>query len=298
MCEAERVDPLPLTPAKLLACWSERVVGRGLKSSALQSITSRVVTYARLAGSLTPDAVVREEIARERRQLCETFPCEVRAAAPPLGVVDGLDVAIAYADARAGASPFFRAMAALLHVSKALYCRPSAVLAGRLRRCHVAYVPPGPSAQGGLVLNLVLPKMRKDCVDYRLDSHAIPSGPAVLALVSHLDALGLLAPGAPAEGVVFPDIDPLSGECRSRPLAVRRATGLLRRYVFGPAGLPNGDLFTLRSIRSGSSTDAAIAGVTTSDRIAQGGWKSAAGAETYLDHCLALLSQPPPPQAK
>jgi hypothetical protein len=257
-----------------------------------------VVTYARLAGSLTPDAVVREEIARERRQLCETFPCEVRAAAPPLGVVDGLDVAIAYADARAGASPFFRAMAALLHVSKALYCRPSAVLAGRLRRCHVAYVPPGPSAQGGLVLNLVLPKMRKDCVDYRLDSHAIPSGPAVLALVSHLDALGLLAPGAPAEGVVFPDIDPLSGECRSRPLAVRRATGLLRRYVFGPAGLPNGDLFTLRSIRSGSSTDAAIAGVTTSDRIAQGGWKSAAGAETYLDHCLALLSQPPPPQAK
>ena len=73
---------------------------------------------------------------------------------------------------------------------------------------------------------------------------------------------------------------------RSPPMAlqVQRATTLMRKHVYIPAGLSGGDLFSLRSIRSGASTDAAIAGVAAADRLAQGG--RAAGAATYLDRCL------------
>ena len=177
-------------------------------------------------------------------------------------------------------------MSSLLHVSKALYCRPSALLGGRLRRQHIAYMPPSSSAQGGLIVSLLLPKKRKDRVDWRLDSHPIPTGPAALALVSLLDALGLLACDAPADSVVFPDVDPDTDTLRSPPMALRvqRATTLMRKHVYIPAGLSGGDLFSLRSIRSGASTDAAIAGVAAADRLAQGG--RAAGAATYLDRCL------------
>ena len=294
VCETDGVDPLPVTLPKLLACWSERVIGRGLKSSALRSITSRITTHAALAGSPVPQALAAD-IGRDLRQFRETFPNEVRSLAPPLGAADGLDVAIAYADTRAGSSLFYRIMSALLHVSKALYCRPSALLNGRLRRRHISYLPPTATTRGGLVINLILPKKRKDRVDLRLDSHPIPTGPAVLALVSLLDALGLLAHDAPADGIVFPDVDPAANALRSplTGLPVRRATDLMREHVYVPAGLKGGSLFSLRSIRSGASTDAAIAGVTRADRLAQGGWATAEGAATYLDSCLVVLSGAP-----
>jgi hypothetical protein len=216
----------------------------------------------------------------------------VQPAAPPLGTANGLDEAIAFASARAPTWLFFRVMTALLMVSKSLYCRPTALL--RLRRRDISYMPPSASAQGGLVLSLLLPKKRKDRVDLRLDSHPIPMGPTVLALLGLLEALGLLTPEAPLDGAVFPDVDTNTDAIRHPFMTVNRSTDVLRQQVFIPAGIPNGARLTLRSIRSGSSTDAAISGVSDKDRLAQGGWKSAAGAATYLDRAFALLSQKPP----
>ena len=289
VCEAEGVSPLPVTVSKMLSWWCERVIGRRLKSSSLPTATSRVLSHASLLGQECASA---KTIRLECERFCETFPCEVRSAAPTLGVTDGLDTATEFASSRAASSLFFRMMTALLLVSQALYCRPSALLEGRLRRSHVSYLPPCSSAQGGLVISLLLPKRRKNKVDRRLDSHPIPSGPAVLALLTLMDSLGLLQPDAPPDAIVFPDIDPVSDRVMARVLTVRRSTELLRQHVFVPAGILGGASLTLRSIRSGSSTDAAISGIPNEDRLAQGGWRSAAGAATYLDRCFALLSQP------
>lgn len=290
-CEADGLEPTPVTLSKMLACWTERVVGRHLKSSALKSVTSRILTHAQTAGHPTPPAVAKA-IRRELVGFCTTFPCEVRAAAPPLGIADGLDTVIAYASERAADSLFFRCMAALLHMSQALYCRPTAIINGRLRRRDVLYLPSSATVQGGIVVSLKLPKRRKDRVDDRLDAHPIPTGPAVLAILSWLAALDMLSAEAPPEGIIFPDIDPETDKIRAPSLSVKRASAVLRRYVFSPAGIPNGRRVTLRSIRSGSSTDAAIAGVPDSDRCAQGGWRNTAGAKTYLDRALAVLSLP------
>jgi hypothetical protein len=292
-CSASGVHGLPVTLEKILACWHYRVIEKKLKSSALQSVTSRILTHAALLGHPTPPATV-EAINAERVRFCNTFPCEVRALAPALSSLNGLDTAIAFAEARTGASLFFRSMYAALQLSKVLYCRPTALLSGRLRKCHCMYLPPSATSQGGLVLNLLMPKRRKDRTDRRLDSHPIPTGPAVLALVSLLDSLGLLRRDAPADGIAFPDIDPLTDAIRAPRMPVKRSTEVLRSHVFIPAGIPNGGAFTLRGIRSGSSTDATISGVSDQDRNAQGGWKSAAGSRTYLDRALAMLSQPGP----
>ena len=110
--------------------------------------------------------------------------------------------------------------------------------------------------------------------------------------MSLFDSLGLLAPGAPADGIFFPEIDPGSNTIVNASLTVDKARTILRRHVLVPAGLPNGAKMTLRSIRSVSSTDAAISGVADPDRLAQGGWKSSAGAASYLDRALAMLSRP------
>lgn len=128
----------------------------------------------------------------------------------------------------------------------------------------------------------------------RLDSYPIPTGPATRALLSLLDALEELTGDTSADAVVFPDICPVTGTLRGPVLSVARARDLLRRYVFVPAGLPCGKRLTLRGIRSGASTDAAASGVSTTDRLAQGGWASVAGAQTYLDRVVALLAGRPP----
>jgi hypothetical protein len=287
------VEPTPITVPKLLAFWCERTLGRRLKSSSLKSITSGIITHAFLLGSPTSPEVAAL-ISTERRRFCETFPCEVRSAAPILGVADGLDVAIAYAEARADSSLFFREMSALLQVSKELYNRPTALLGGRLRRNHISYLPPSASARGGVVVSLLLPKKVKDRVDHRINSHPIPSGPAVLSLLSLMDSLQLLARGASPEAVIFPRIDPVTNAVAAPTLSVAQANAYLRSQVFVPAGLANGAHLTLRSIRSGSSTDALIGGASEPEVLAQGGWRSAGGAATYLDYCFARLSSPAP----
>ena len=250
VCAIDGTDPVPVTLPKLLACWSERVIGRGLKSSALKSVTSRILSHARLVGSPASPSD-ESSIWRELPHFCSTFPCEVQPAAPPLGTANGLDEAIAFASARAPAWLFFRVMTALLMVSKSLYCRPTALL--RLRRRDISYMPPSASAQGGLVLSLLLPKKRKDRVDLRLDSHPIPMGPTVLALLGLLEALGLLTPEAPLDGAVFPDVDTNTDAIRHPFMTVNRSTDVLRQHVFIPAGIPNGARLTLRSIRSGQA---------------------------------------------
>ena len=121
------------------------------------------------------------------------------------------------------------------------------------------------------MLRLILPKMNKEQVDLRLESFPIPTGPTTRAILSWLDALGILTPGASPEAIVFPDIDPRLDTVRGPFLTVERASELLRKHVFIPAGIPGGSDLTLRGIRSSASTDAAAAGVDTTSRLAQGG---------------------------
>jgi hypothetical protein len=80
-----------------------------------------------------------------------------------------------------------------------------------------------------------------------------------------------------------PNISPVAGTIRGPALSTARATDLLRRHVFVPAGIPGGARLTLRSIRSGASTDTAAMGVWGQDNRDQGGWRSEAGARTYVD---------------
>jgi hypothetical protein len=290
-CAADSFDPIPITLPKVLAFWSFRVLGSHLKSSGLESVTSRLLTHATLNNhTVSPDVIAT--IWAELPRFCSTFPCEVAAAAPPLSITTGLQTAISFTEACSANNSFFLCMHTLLLVSQALYCRPSSLLAGRLRRSHLSSMPASSSSQGGLVLNLMLPKKRKTKADRRLDAHPIPNGPAVRSLLSLLDALGILAEGSTPDAIVFPDIDPFTGAIIKPALTVRRSTTVLRRYVFVPAGIPNGNRLTLRSIRSGSSSDAAIAGVAPQDRLDQGGWKTAAGAATYLDRAFVILSSP------
>ena len=279
----------------MTAFWAQRVIGRGLKSSGLQSLSSRVFTHARLLGH-PADGATLSELARLLPDFRKAFPCGIKPAAPPLGSIHGLDVAIDYATVRAPSSLFFRSMSALLQLEKALYCRPTALLEGNLRRNHLSFLPATATYRGGLVANLLLPKRRKGWSDARIDSHAVPMGPAVVALLSLMDSLGLLQPGADREAVIFPEVDPKSETIVGALLSNRRATELLRRYVFTPAGIPLSDQLTLRSIRSGASTDAHIGGVPTPGRLAQGGWETEKGASTYLDLALAALTSPSSPR--
>jgi hypothetical protein len=292
LCTSCNLQPIPVTTAAIAALWSQRVIGRGLKSSGLQSLTSRILTHARLLGH-PADTATLAEIAALLPNFCKTFPCGVKPAAPPFGVIHGLDKAIAYATARANTSRFYRLMAALLLLEQTLYCRPSALLEGNLCRRHLTFMPASATQQGGLVANLMLPKRRKGKADSRLDSHPVPMGPAVQALLSLMDSLDLLRPDSDPNAIIFPDIDPETDKTVGSALSVRRSTALLRRYVFTPAGISLGEQLTLRGIRSGASTDAHIKGVSTTARLAQGGWASVKGASTYLDLALASLSAPP-----
>jgi hypothetical protein len=295
LCASCGLQPLPVTTTAIAALWSQRIIGRSLKSSGLQSLTSRILTHARLLGH-PADTATLAEIADLLPNFCKTFPCGVKSAAPPFGVIHGLDDAIAYATARAGSSLFYRLMAALLLLEQALYCRPTALLEGNLRRRHLTFMPPSSARQGGLVANLMLPKPRKGSADSRLDSHPVPIGPAVQALLSLMDSLDLLRPDADPNAIIFPEVDPKTDRTVGPALSVKRSTALLRRFVFTPAGISLGDQLTLRSIRSGASTDAHIAGASTTARLAQGGWGTEVGASTYLDLSLAALSAPPPKQ--
>ena len=294
-CEADGAEPLPLSIVSVLAWWHHRVVGNRLKSSALPSVTSRLLSHAALLGA-PASATLTDTIWYELSRFRAAFPCEVAPAAPPLGDAgDGhLSLALAFAETRANSSLLYRVLHTLLVVSQALYCRPTALLDGHLRRDHILSVPASPVAPGGLVLRLLLPKREKGKVDMRRDSFPIPTGPATRALLALLGALGLLADDAQADAIVFPDIDPRRDRIRGPAMSVERATDLLRRHVFIPAGLPAGGRLTLRSIRSGASTDAAARGVSTLDRLAQGGWASEAGAKTYLDRGIVMLAGPTP----
>ena len=74
-------------------------------------------------------------------------------------------------------------------------------------------------------------------VDAWFDSHPVPMGPAVTALLSFLRARGLLIPGAPTDAAVFPDIDPVSNEICSPILSVDRSTSILRQLCSSRTGL-------------------------------------------------------------
>lgn len=288
---ADDFAPLPLTLDKVVAWWAARVLGRHLKSSALQSATSRLLSHAALLGQPVSQALAAE-IWDVLPRFCASFPCEVSSAAPPLGDAgdDRLSTAIAFAATRADHSLLFRGLHTLLLLAQALYCRPSAVLNGNLKRGNIASVPASPIAPGGLVLRLLLPKMNQGRVDMRMDSFPIPTGAASTAILSWLRTVEQIRPGTSAEDAVFPDIDPSSDSLRGPHLTVTRATELLRRHIFIPAGIAGGARLTLRSIRSGASTDAAASGTADPDRIAQGGWASARGARVYLDRVVSTLA--------
>jgi hypothetical protein len=316
-CLASGTPPTPVSTLSMTVFWTRRVIGFGRKSSGLQSTTSRILSHAKLLGQsgahndgsvrthdcpfmpqrLAGHAVpiqTQTEIWGLLPRFCKAFPCEIKPAAPPLGRNHGLDTAIAYATSRAAHSLFFRSMTALLCMMKALYCRPSALLEGNLRLADLSFVPPSDRHQGGIVVNLLLPKKRKEAIDRRRDSHPIPTGRATQAILSLLDARGLLRPGASPDAIIFPDIHPITDTITSPKLSVSRSSDVLRQFVFGPARLPLAHRLTLRGIRSGASTDAHADGVSTTSRLAQGGWKTERGAATYLDISLATLTSPPP----
>jgi predicted RecA/RadA family phage recombinase len=239
---------------------------------------------------------VIDAIWAELPLFCVSFPCEVSAAAPPLGKSDGrLNATIAYAEQRTHHSLFFKGVFALLSLASALYPRSTGLLNGHLRLQHLLFQPPTDTARGGLVVRLILPKKNKRTIDLRHDSHPVPMGPVVTAVLAFLHARGLVVPGAPPDAVIFPDIHPTSDVEIAPALTVHRSTYILRRYVFIPSGVQGGHLLTLRStsIRYGASTDAAIAGVREEDRLATGGWRSTAGARPYLDRTVATLLSPP-----
>jgi hypothetical protein len=293
MCDSDGIAPTPITLDMVVAWWAARVLGRNLKSSALRSVTSRLLTHAALLGSPVPAQVV-DSIWNTLPHFCASFPCEVSSAAPPLGDAgDGrLSTAITFASSRAQQSLLYRGLATLLLTAQALYCRPSAVLNGNLLRGQIASIPASIAAgsPGGLVLRLVLPKPEKGRADRRSDSFPIPNGPATAAILSWLDTVAHVHPCTSSDDPVFPDLDPASDSLRGPAMSVKRATLLLRRHVFIPAGIPGGHRLTLRSIRSGASTDAAAAGVADPDRIAQGGWASTHGARPYLDRVIRVLA--------
>jgi len=75
-CAADGTSPLPITLDSVEAWWAYRVIGCGLKSAALKSATSRLLTHAVLLGYKASTSVigaVREEHIRCRAG----FPCEV-----------------------------------------------------------------------------------------------------------------------------------------------------------------------------------------------------------------------------
>jgi hypothetical protein len=119
VCEADGTPPLPISVDTVMAWWASRILGSKLKSSALKSVTSRLLTHASLLGHEAPPDVVTA-IGRERQYFCAAFPCEVSSAAPPLGDAgDGrLSTAIAFAGARAEQSLFFRVLHTLLLTSR------------------------------------------------------------------------------------------------------------------------------------------------------------------------------------
>lgn len=296
-CHESDTPVTPVTLQSLTAMWLQRVVGQGRKSSALASYTSRVLTRAKLMGHEVHD---RESasIWSALSSFCEDFPCEVSSAAPPLGTADGrLTQVLAFSEQQSGVSLFYLEMHALLHLATVLYPRSSGLLDGHLRLRHLLFQTPSPSRVGGLVVQLVLPKKNKRTVDIRHDSHPVPMGPAVIAVLTLLRALGLLQASASPEAVVFPGIDPTSGRITAPYLSVDHSTLLLRRHtgIFIPSGVAGAQYLTLRSIRYGSSTDAAISGVSEPDRMAQGGWHSQRGANTYVSRSAAILASPPIP---
>ena len=269
---------------------------RSQKSSALRSATSRLLTLAALLGNPAPSAVAKD-IWDSLPRFCASFPCEVSSAAPPLGDAgDGrLSAAIDFAAARAAHSVLYQGLLTLLLTAQSLYCRPTAVLEGNLSRGQIASVPATQSSPGGLVLRLLLPKTSKGRVDRRLDSFPIPTGPATIALLSWLRTVERLWPDVTPQDAVFPDLDPVRDTLRGPLLSVDRANALLRSHVFVPSGIGSAARLTLRSIRSGASTDAAALGTPDTDRLAQGGWASARGARTYLDRVVRLLAGAPRP---
>jgi len=110
-CAADGMSPLPITLDSVEAWWAYRVIGCGLKSSALKSATSRLLAHAALLGYTASTSVIGavwEEHIRFRAE----FPCEVSSLAPPRGNTGSgnLMAAIEFAGARASASFFFRCL--------------------------------------------------------------------------------------------------------------------------------------------------------------------------------------------
>lgn len=288
-CREDGTPLLPVTLRSMMALWFFRVVGLGRKSSALASYTSRVITRARLSGHEVPAQTVAA-IWEELGKFTVAYPCQISPAAPPLGAFDGrLTDVLAFAAAQAHRNLFYCEMAALLSLAAAIYPRSSGLLGGHLRLRHILVQPPDGTFKGGVVVQLILPKKNKRSVDLRHDSHPIPMGPAALALLTFLRASGLLGPGRSPDAVVFPDLDPSTGSLLAPALSVSRSTYLLRRYIFLPSGVAGADRLTLRSIRYGSSTDAAAAGAQSTDVLARGGWRSQRGAGAYVDLTVATL---------
>ena len=291
-CDEDGVPPIPVTQRSIMAMWFFRVMGLGRKSSALASYTSRVLRRAALLGHEV-DTQTTTTIWEALGRFCEDFPCEVSTAAPPLGAADGrLPRVTEFAAQMAHTNLFYLEMHALLLLATELYPRASSLLDGHLRLQHILFQPPTPRRQGGLVVRLILPKMNKRTSDIRHDNYPVPMGPSVLVILSYLQALGLLDPAARPDAIVFPELDPANGTIVAPALSVTRSTDLLRRHIYNPSGVEGSGLLTLRSIRYGSSIDAAMSGVPEPERMAQGGWSSRSGASAYVIRSFAVLGSP------
>ena len=115
----------------------------------------------------------------------------------------------------------------------------------------------------------------------------IPTGPATIPLLSRLRTVEHLWPDVTSQDAV---VDTVRDTLR---LTVVLAKSMLRRRIFIPSGSGGATRATLRSIRSGSSTNTAASGTSDADRLAEGGWASARGARTYLERAIRFLAGTP-----
>lgn len=83
VCEADGTPPLSISVETVMAWWASRILGSKLKSSALKSVASRLLTHASLLGYEAPLDVVTA-IGRELQYVYAAFPCEVTSATPLL----------------------------------------------------------------------------------------------------------------------------------------------------------------------------------------------------------------------
>ena len=314
MCASYNHAPIPITVTALIAYMLYYVLVRGNSSASLNGQLSRLHTFAsaQIPALLWPDFAAHGSGASMTARITKVqkdWPAEVQGA-PALTLRQGLTRAISYLQ-HLPETLWTLQWIAIYSLMHAMLLRPSEIIpldafpvaAGTTsafmypRRGEFLFIEADPLSDflGGLLYVIALSKTMKACFDARLcTALAIELGSATVnaprALRTYLLAAGLF--NAPADTPIF-YYRHRSGYPRPH---MDRASILreFREHILLPAGVANGNTYTLRSLRPGGTTDLAAAGVD--DKVIRkiGKWTSVAGFTPYnrVDHhMLQGLSQ-------